>query len=422
MFNIAMQPAITSPQRILNGEVHNWYRIVLGYSDHLVSNLLHEFRLGIGHRVLDPFCGTGTTMVECLKHGIDCTGIDANPSSCLAARVKTDWNLSPEHLAELADEVARRRPMHMRRTKAYRNDPAYAYLETSGMIERGWISEQPLREALAIKASIQEIRTSNRYREALTLALLSTVVAEASNVKFGPEIYCTAPRLHFHVFESFKERIQVMLEDITIIEGLKRGQCHVICGDSRDLSSLLKKRVAYDCIICSPPYPAEHDYTRNSRLELAFLGLVDNNDDVRAIKRSMIRCHTKGLYSDDNDRHHIKCVKAIRALADQLAHRARGRTDGFAQRYSVVVQEYFGGMYRHLVSVRTRLKSKAMCAYVVGDQAPYLQVHIPTARILSSLARDAGFEVLEIRRWRSRRSTVTARLIEENILVLRNKE
>jgi hypothetical protein len=48
----AKQP---TAQANLNGEVHNWYRLRLGYSDHLVSKLLDEFSLTSDDRVLDPF-------------------------------------------------------------------------------------------------------------------------------------------------------------------------------------------------------------------------------------------------------------------------------------------------------------------------------------------------------------------------------
>src|SRR5436305_15021848 len=87
-----------SPQAILNGEVHNWYRIIHGYSDHLVKKLLDRFDIQPGQRVVDAFCGTGTTLVECMKRGIDSVGIDANPSSCFSAKVKTNWGIKSVRL------------------------------------------------------------------------------------------------------------------------------------------------------------------------------------------------------------------------------------------------------------------------------------------------------------------------------------
>jgi len=93
------------PQQFMNGEVHDWHRIVHGYSDHLVAKLLQKFQLSGNQRVLDPFCGAGTTLVECCKLKIDSVGIEANPSSSFAARVKTDWHLRPTKLLSLVPQV-----------------------------------------------------------------------------------------------------------------------------------------------------------------------------------------------------------------------------------------------------------------------------------------------------------------------------
>jgi tRNA/tmRNA/rRNA uracil-C5-methylase (TrmA/RlmC/RlmD family) len=93
------------PQSFRNGEIHDWYRLVLGYSDHLVGNIIDEFKLSPGETVLDPFCGSGTTVVECKKRGVNCSAVDANPASWFAARVKTNWRLIPAKIIALADQV-----------------------------------------------------------------------------------------------------------------------------------------------------------------------------------------------------------------------------------------------------------------------------------------------------------------------------
>ena len=45
-------------------QIHDWYRLVLSYPPHLVRQYLKEFNLTHNDIVLDPFCGTGTTLVE----------------------------------------------------------------------------------------------------------------------------------------------------------------------------------------------------------------------------------------------------------------------------------------------------------------------------------------------------------------------
>src|SRR5262245_12609765 len=70
---------------------HDWYRFVLSFPPHLVGDYLQDFGITRRNCVLDPFCGTGTTVVECKKRGIPSIGIEANPMAHFASQVKTDW-------------------------------------------------------------------------------------------------------------------------------------------------------------------------------------------------------------------------------------------------------------------------------------------------------------------------------------------
>jgi hypothetical protein len=408
-------------QKNLNGEVHEWYRIILGYPDRLVTELLTKFSAEPGELVLDPFCGAGTTLVECMKMGLDSIGIDANPSSCFAARVKTNWHLNPDRLLELGDEIQSKVRRYVNLDDKYTSDTTYKYLESSGMLSRKWISRKPLRKALALKHCIAGLRTTPAYRGALMLALIAEVIHGASNVKFGPELYCGSVKRDAKVFAGFKSRIEAMAEDLRVVSELDFGNATVVQGDSRRHQTFRSvcKRNSISSIICSPPYPTEHDYTRNSRLELAFLEHVIDLHTLRLIKRTMIRSHTKGIYVGDNDGKVVKNNSALNDLVSTLEPKVKTRTYGFARLYPKVVLEYFGGMKRHFQSVMPFLKDGAHCAYVVGDQSSYLQVHIPTATILSEIAEQVGFETVEIKHWRNRWSTKTSREVHENILILK---
>lgn len=413
---------VSSLQKNLNGEVHEWYRIVLGYPDRLVTELLTRFSVKPGDLVLDPFCGSGTTLVECMKVGVDSIGIDANPSSCFSARVKTNWHLNPDRLLDLTHEVERTVPRYLARVTAYESDPTYKYLDQTGMLARKWISRKPLRKAIAIKKSIERLRTSSAYRNAMMLALISEVVHGASNVKFGPELYCSRVKRDAKVLAGFKSRISAMLNDLRMVSKVSFGSARVFRGDSRKGSTFAQtcQKGSIASVICSPPYPTEHDYTRNSRLELAFLEEVVDLESLRAIKKAMIRSHTKGIYAGDDDESLVQNNSRIDRLVSALEPKIQAKTYGFARLYPKVLREYFGGMKRHFKSIKPFLIPGANCAYVVGDQSSYLQVHVPTATILSHIAEEIGFQTVEIKHWRSRWSTTTSREVHEHILILKN--
>lgn len=80
---------------------HDWYRFVLSYPAHLVREYLTEFGLTEQDVVLDPFCGTGTTVVESKLQGIQSIGLEANRFAQFAGNVKVDWAVNSQALVEI---------------------------------------------------------------------------------------------------------------------------------------------------------------------------------------------------------------------------------------------------------------------------------------------------------------------------------
>ena len=69
--------------RLEDRAVHDWYRFVLSFPPHLIRKYAERFGLSPGATVLDPFSGTGTTLVECKKLGMASIGIERNPMAWL---------------------------------------------------------------------------------------------------------------------------------------------------------------------------------------------------------------------------------------------------------------------------------------------------------------------------------------------------
>jgi len=87
---------------------HDWYRFVLSFPPHLVRQYIERFGLDSSACVLDPFCGTGTTIVECKKLGFLSVGVEAHPISHFASATKVDWSPGPDRLEKIAAAVAER--------------------------------------------------------------------------------------------------------------------------------------------------------------------------------------------------------------------------------------------------------------------------------------------------------------------------
>ncbi len=416
-----------SVQKFDQSGFHRWYNFILGYSDQLVAEVLNDFAVGKGAVVLDPFCGTGTTVIECAKRGVRAIGLDANPFAVFATSAKCKFQLDPIRVSNAAMGVEKRYREIVTSNRRFTNNKTFEYLVSSGMIDRGWISTKPLRKALALREAIQ--RCSDReISDVLLLALLADLPSNIGNMRFGPQIHIGALKTDVDPIPNFRKRVAAICEDLRHASSVKAYKApSIFVGDARSLRPSLRRGLdgavpLIDFVICSPPYPTEHDYTRHTRLELAFTNLVESQACLRTIKRSMVRSHTKGIYSDDNDLTRSKTLRSVEAIAAVVETAILGKSSGFEKLYPTVVRAYFGGMKRHFGSLYRMMRSGGKAAYVVGDQAAYLRVPIRTALLLGETAEAVGFQVESIKFWRKRWSTGISDYLEENILVLKKPD
>jgi hypothetical protein len=84
---------------------HAWYRFVLSFPPHLVRYYLEDFGLTPNQTILDPFCGTGTTLIEAKLLGFQSIGVEANPFAHFASEAKTNWNINAQELRRAAREI-----------------------------------------------------------------------------------------------------------------------------------------------------------------------------------------------------------------------------------------------------------------------------------------------------------------------------
>jgi hypothetical protein len=127
------------------------------------------------------------------------------------------------------------------------------------------------------------------------------------------------------------------------------------------------------------------------------------------------------VFKADDDDVLVATHKEISRVAAAIEDRRLelGKTSGFERLYPRVAKLYFGGMLRHLSSLRTVLKPGARLAYVVGDQASYLRVMIRTGQILGQLAESVGYRLEKIDLFRTRHATATGDQLREEVVILR---
>lgn len=404
--------------------VHRWYNFVLSFPPHLVRQYLDRFGLGPGHTILDPFCGTGTTPVECKKLGIRGVGIEAIPMSHFADCVKTDWSPDPDRLVAHARAIADCAREAMVHDCAYwepRTPDGLRTLppEKLRLLIKDSISPLPLHKTLILIEAINSAYDTAVNGHEL-LALASVLPTEIGNLRFGPEVGVGQVRTDSAVVDVWLAEVEAMAEDLRIVSARRDTPTTVCCGDARRPMQLLKEH-SIDAVITSPPYPNEKDYTRIVRLESVLLGFMDDRSDLRRTKQSLLRSNTRNVFKADEDDRLVHDHQSIQRIAQTIEERriALGKTSGFERNYHRATLLYFGGMKRHFANLRAALRPGARLAYVVGDQASYLRVMIRTGQLLAEIAESVGYEVEGIDLFRTRMATATREQLREEVLLLR---
>ena len=76
-----------------------------------------------------------------------------------------------------------------------------------------------------------------------------------------------------------------------------------------------------DAVITSPPYPNEKDYTRTTRLESVLLGLIRSKEELRNLKKGLVRSNTRSVYVADDDDQWIRDHPEIKRIAEAIEDR-----------------------------------------------------------------------------------------------------
>ena len=435
--------------------IHEWYRFVLSFPPHLVRDYLDRLEVKPSETVLDPFCGTGTTLVECRKQGIASVGLERNPMAYFASSVKVDWEVDPDALEALADRVASDAGARL----AGQGLDGWSDLPLSAGVQGGLptlqalepqrarlllknsISPLPLHKTLVVLDALDRLTSpaapnGAQLRACGRLAMARALVKSVGNLRFGPEVGVGVIKDDAPVVDCWRKQVRTMVEDLRGLRATgpakssapgsgsmrrpRAPEAQVLHVDARDPAGVLPPR-SVDAVITSPPYPNEKDYTRTTRLESVILGMITTPQELRALKKGMVRSNTRGVYKVDDDDRAIEAHPEVARIADRIERRRieLGKTSGFERAYPRVVKLYFGGMARHLASLRQVLRPGARLAYVVGDQASYLRVMIRTGQILADVAASLGYEVVGIDLFRTRLATATREQLREEVVVLR---
>ena len=399
--------------------IHNWYYFVLGYSPSFPEYVIKKEKISKSKIVLDPFMGTGTTLICCKKNQIPSYGVDANDFFVTASKTKLDWTIQLGQLEREKTKILKKLRKKFGKYKFNKEIIKRYEKRRPEMLTERYLSDIPFIKLTLIKDTVADIDSSKRIISVFELALHS-IILPSSNIKYGPGFGIGKLKDDVDVLGLFEQKLERIISDL---KGIKTKNKKVLSktklGDSRKISKDFKEN-SIDFMITSPPYPGDHEYTKHTRLELIFSSTAENLSEFRTIKKRMIRGSTTNIYKDDNERKNVGHINSINEITQEIAKRLirDNATSGFEKLYTKLVWEYFGGMYTHFLEAQKILKKGGKYYLLVGDSHAFKMVHIQTSKILEEIAKEIGFRNTKIELWQKKYSSSHKYLLNEDILIL----
>ncbi|MGI8421567.1 MAG: DNA methyltransferase [Gaiellaceae bacterium] len=252
------------PERLRTKHVHRLHPYLGKYVPQLVEALLERHVRPRG-RVLDPFAGSGTTLVQGLESGHDAVGVDIAAFNCLLMRVKTGrYNLFTLE-REIRDALAQ---------QGEPTEPS-AYM-------RAWYEPRAAEDLLAFASLVPRYEHAEVLRVVLARAARSARRTTHFDLEFprAPQVgeyWCHKHKRMCRPVETAEQFIRrYALDTLARIKEFARVRARgreavVLHGDARtvELDGM------FDGIVTSPPYPGLIDYHEQHRCAYELLGLED---------------------------------------------------------------------------------------------------------------------------------------------------
>ena len=360
-----------------------WYRYKEGFSMKFIEKIVEEYgtkNMGI---LLDPFSGSGTTVIAANKMGYKGIGFEVNPFSFFLMSVKQ--RIYKE------DEIIKFRNTYQRLLDEIENNNFENYSLPKLSISEKVFQKEAEVSMMSLKEKIKRFEEGN-VKDLLFLGWLSCIEELSNYRKAGnglkkrktvKPIIVTKDT----VISRLKLQYDNMFADLIHTDRRTDIFNEVYNCSSLDFSERIGKNKV-DGIIFSPPYANCFDYTEIYKLELWFGDFVSSYQDMKNLRRKSLKSHLNVKYEYDD-----LISNNSDLLNEQLKRISSAQL--WDKRIPKMIFGYFEDMFNILDNCYRTLKSEGFCTIVVGNSA-YGGVVLPTDLILAEYAEKIGFKVDKI--------------------------
>lgn len=316
------------PEKDRTKHVHRLHPYMGKFIPQLVEIFLRKYRPSL---VYDPFCGSGTTLVEANALGIDSLGTDISIFNVLLSRVKTfkyDINLLHKEL----QDILRKLEQYRGKIIADKNNKLF---KTNNQYLNDWFADQTRKELLCYLSLIPDYRCQGLLKIILSRAARSARLVTHFDLDFPKKpqrepYYCYKHRRTCQpVQEAYKFLSRYTVDAFHRVKEYSQVRTNANVKVIHDDSRIVKLPKDIDMIFTSPPYLGLIDYHKQHKYAYELLGL--RNNETREIGAA------KNGQSDQAKQDYIKGIN------DVLLHTRKYMTKkGLA---IIVINDKFG-LYR----------------------------------------------------------------------------
>lgn len=372
--------------------VHRWFRFSAGFSAEWAESVI---RMTGSKAVLDPFAGSGTTLLAAERQGVASFGVEAHTFVSRVAAAKI------EHRSDAAAFV----------------DFATQTLDVARGL-RGDVDEYPelIRKCFEPESlrSLDALRKAWRRRDdgspasQLTWLALVSILRQVSHVGTAPWQYVLpqkrkrAPAEAFRAFETMVRQMAIDMREAKTWPGPKPA---LIRGDARTCEGVPDNSV--DAVITSPPYPNNYDYADATRLEMCFMGEIVGWSDLHEVVRKHLITSCSQHWSERTLDIEAALARAALGPIRSEISRVCGElgtvrlSKGGKKNYHLMVASYFADIGEVWLALRRVCRPGAQVCFVIGDSAPY-GIYVPVVEWNNALAEAAGFTPVRFDKTRDR--------------------